>query len=68
MIFIIRQCKSCGADVEITDENHLVISTANETMYFCEDCLFANPSFKHLASKYVMDKANDLFLNKEDIT
>lgn len=61
MIFIIRTCKSCGAEVEVTDEDHLVVSTEHETMYFCKECLFNNPTFKHIANKYVMERANALF-------
>ncbi len=58
---VYRPCHSCGSPINISVEDCLVISTSNDTHYYCKACLFSNPSFRRLAGAYVMQKAEELF-------
>lgn len=61
MLYVIRQCSACGGSIDIVDGEYLAISTDHNTNYYCKHCLFSNPTFRHIAGQYMLEKANELF-------
>lgn len=67
MLYVLRKCESCGGMVDITDGDYLSFSTTEKTCYICKGCLYVNPTFKHMATTYALERAEEITKpHKED--